>query len=88
MFLRRDKNRCGCGSDVSSEWSFCPSCGRSLKEREALAFPGFVGFDDIFKQMDRQMAEVDKLFAQPMKMPRIVMRPGGSGFSITITSGT
>ncbi|MEM7821131.1 MAG: zinc ribbon domain-containing protein [Candidatus Aenigmatarchaeota archaeon] len=88
MFFRKTKKCPECGNKLSPEWSFCPSCGRSLKEREILTFPGFASFDDMFKQMERQIAEIDKLFAQPIRMPRIVMRPGGSGFSITITSGT
>lgn len=89
MFFRRGKRCPDCDTELSLDWSFCPSCGEPLKAaRRMPAFPEMGGFEDMFSQMDRQMADMDKLFAQPMKVPRIVMRPGGSGFSITITSGT
>lgn len=89
MFFRKGKRCPSCDATLSPDWSFCPSCGEPLSEcKRETVFPGFIGFGDIFKQMDRQMAEMDKLFAQPMKVPRLVMRPGGSGISISITSGT
>jgi HSP20 family molecular chaperone IbpA len=87
MFFKRGKKCASCDGEVSSDWSYCPSCGEPLKQpKQERVVPLFAGFDDIFKQMDGQMAEMGKMFGQSFKMPKVVMRPGG--MSITIVSGS
>ncbi len=83
MLFKSGKKCASCNGEMSPEWAFCPNCGQSLTERRREAS---IGFDNIFKQMDSQMTEMDKMFGQSFKMPKVVMRPGG--MSITIVSGS
>src|SRR3989344_6720522 len=101
MFWDKKEHCKNCGSEANKKWEFCPNCGEELNEKarpQKMANPfatfgnigGFAGFDQIFKQMEKQMAEMDMAFAESsqdmMRQPRgfKIVNPRGGGISISI----
>ncbi len=96
------KERCkNCGSEANKNWEFCPNCGKELSEKAKpqraenpfAAFSnigGFGGFEQIFQQMEKQIVEMDRAFAEsPREMMRQpkgfkIVNPRGGGISISI----
>lgn len=96
------KERCrNCSSETNKNWEFCPNCGEELNEKsrpQRIVNPfaafgnigGFADFGQIFNQMEKQMAEMDRAFAEsPREMMRQpkgfkIVNPRGGGISISI----
>lgn len=70
-----------CGNDIKEGWEYCPRCGNVLRKRDM--------FDDIFRRMRKEMAEMDRVFEKDMQFfdisPFFRQRPRGSGFTIKIS---
>jgi HSP20 family molecular chaperone IbpA len=84
-----EKKKCpACGKKVEKEFSYCPYCGEELKEAEEEfeEFRPFSIFEDIDKDIGKELKRVDKMFSKDFfKFPKFER---GGGISITIQSGT
>ena len=92
MFRRKKRFCPRCGRPVREDWEFCPYCGFRLKEEEIgiFEFPElFKGYRSIFEEIEKEFRRIDKLFSQDFfKIPEFREKPGMSGISIVIKSGT
>ena len=101
MFWDKKSNCRQCSFAVNKKWEFCPNCGEDLNEKAMpqkvinpfSAFGNFGGigiFDQIFKQMEKQMRDLDREFSQTstnvQHQPRgfKIINPRGGGISISI----
>lgn len=79
-----------CGKAVSEDWKFCPDCGSRLRKRREIIerrLPGFMGFESLFKDIDRELKRMDKLFKFEWDEKDLFKRPfRGGGVSIRISS--
>ncbi|MBU5689649.1 MAG: zinc ribbon domain-containing protein [Candidatus Aenigmatarchaeota archaeon] len=63
-----------CGYNLKNDWSFCPNCGRPVRE--------FGIFERMFNEIETEFQRIDKEF----KKPRI--KTSGGEIHITVQSGT
>lgn len=83
-----------CEEKISRNFTYCPYCGYELKEEkkresdglideidEVLKMPLPFGFGSLFKQIDRQLKELDKEFGKEENIKEL-----SSGISISISS--